>query len=160
MKSITRTSLSLEEKLELKDKCLDLIEEDAKAFNEFMSAYRLPKRTDEEKMLREKKIQEAAKNAIEVPMSVLKLSRELMSVTEELVDKGNRNAISDVGMAVLCACGAAYGAYLNILTNLAWAGDGNLTSSIKETARKIIDEIDAESKRLLSKVIKLIESSG
>ncbi|MEM2868560.1 MAG: glutamate formimidoyltransferase [Candidatus Bathyarchaeia archaeon] len=145
---------------ELKDKCLDLIEEDAKAFNEFMSAYRLPKRTDEEKMLREKKIQEAAKNAIEVPMSVLKLSRELMSVTEELVDKGNRNAISDVGMAVLCACGAAYGAYLNILTNLAWAGDGNLTSSIKETARKIIDEIDAESKRLLSKVIKLIESSG
>jgi glutamate formiminotransferase/formiminotetrahydrofolate cyclodeaminase len=91
---------------ELKDRYLDLIEEDAKSFNEFMAAYRLPRKTEADKIVRMQKIQEAAKRATEVPMRALESAENLVLMAEELVEKGNRNAISDVGIAAICAYGA------------------------------------------------------
>ena len=50
----------------LKDQLINLVDADTKAFNEIMSAFNLPKSTDEEKKKRTQCIQEATKYAIEV----------------------------------------------------------------------------------------------
>ena len=137
---------------ELKDRCLDLVEEDAKAFNEFASALKLPRKTEEEKKLRKERLQEAAKKATSIPMKVLELSLNLMEIAEELAEKGNKNAISDVGVSAICAYGAGYGAYLNILTNLNWIYDQGFIESTKETAHRIINEVESKKERVLKKV--------
>ena len=145
---------------ELKDKYLDLVEEDARAFDEFMSALKLPRKTEEEKRLRKKKMQEAAKRSTEVPMKVLKLSLNLMDIAEELVEKGNKDAISDAGISAICAYGAAYGAYLNVLTNLVWIRDRDFVESANVTASKIIKEVESRKERVLKKVVKKMGYSG
>jgi glutamate formiminotransferase/formiminotetrahydrofolate cyclodeaminase len=144
---------------ELKDRYLDLIEEDAKSFNEFMAAYRLPKRTEADRIVRTQKIQEAAKKATEVPIKVLESAENLVLMAEELVEKGNRNAISDVGIAAICAYGAAYAAYLNILVNLPWISDKDFKRLAKEMAEKRITDIATRSMQLLDRVIKLMDFS-
>jgi len=138
---------------ELKYDYLGLVEEDARAFDEFMSALRLPRRTEEEKMLRQERMQEAARKAAEVPMKVLRLSLSLMDLAEELAEKGNKDAISDVGISAICAYGAAFGAYLNVLTNLVWIRDQESIKSMKEEAAKIVKEIKNREKDVLKKVI-------
>ena len=138
---------------ELKDRFLDFVEEDAGVFSEFMSAYRLPRKTEEEKRLRGEKLQEAARKAIEVPMSILRLSLELVDVAEELAEKGNRNAISDVGISATCAYGAAHGAYLNVLINLAWIRDEAFIKSVREEAAKILSNVEYRKDCILKKIL-------
>jgi glutamate formiminotransferase/formiminotetrahydrofolate cyclodeaminase len=145
---------------ELKNRYLDLIEDDAKSFNEFMAAYKLPRRTEAEKVVRMQRIQEAARKATEVPMRVLESAENLVLMAEELVEKGNKNAISDVGIAAICAHGTAYAAYLNILVNLPWISDKDFIKSTKEIAEKRAADIAARSKQLLDRVIKLMNFSG
>lgn len=145
---------------ELKDRYLDLIEEDAKSFNEFIAAHKLLGRTEAERIIKMQKIQEAARRATEVPMRVLESAENLVLIVEELIEKGNRNAISDVGIAAICAYGAAYAAYLNILMNLRWISDKDFARLAKEMAEKRVADIVAKSMQLLDKVIKLMNFSG
>lgn len=138
---------------ELKERYLELVDKDARIFKGFMSAFKLPRRTREEKVLRRKRMQEAAKRAIEVPMGVLKLSMSLMDIAEELAEKGNKNAVSDAGVSAVCAYGAAYGAYLNVLTNLVWIYDRDFVESTKEVASKITNEVEGRKEGVLKKVL-------
>src|SRR6056297_4194783 len=48
-----------------------LVDEDTEAFNKIMDAFKLPKKTEEEKKVRQKAIQEATKNAIMVPFRIM-----------------------------------------------------------------------------------------
>jgi formiminotetrahydrofolate cyclodeaminase len=95
-----------------------LIDEDTKAFNKVMEAYRLPKESEDEIKIRNAEIQTASKYAAEVPMQVLKKSSEIIELAKIVALKGNINSISDasVGCLLLQTCGAS--ALYNILINL------------------------------------------
>ena len=51
---------------QVKDELIKLVDADTAAFNKIMEAFALPKTTDEEKVKRTDRIQEATKNAIEI----------------------------------------------------------------------------------------------
>jgi glutamate formiminotransferase/formiminotetrahydrofolate cyclodeaminase len=61
-----------------KEELLRLVDADTKAFNQIMTAFALPKSTDEEKTARAKAIQEATKLAIEVPFKVMQAACDSM----------------------------------------------------------------------------------
>ncbi|GAO29707.1 glutamate formiminotransferase [Geofilum rubicundum JCM 15548] len=62
------------------DQLLRLVDEDTRAFNAILSAFQLPKSTDQEKQDRRTAIQKATRYAIEVPLKVMELSYQSMEV--------------------------------------------------------------------------------
>jgi formiminotetrahydrofolate cyclodeaminase len=65
---------------------LVLADEDSAAYDRVITAYRLPKSTEEEKQARSLAIQDALKEACLVPAQVVKLSLEVLRLTEAMVE--------------------------------------------------------------------------
>jgi formiminotetrahydrofolate cyclodeaminase len=83
-----------------------------------MKAYKLPKSTDEEKAKRTEVIQKALKDACAIPEKVFDLAFETIYLCQPIAERGHKNAISDVGVAISSLRTALEGARLNILINL------------------------------------------
>jgi glutamate formiminotransferase/formiminotetrahydrofolate cyclodeaminase len=133
---VEQEMLSIEEKASLfYTELLQAVSKDAAAFQSVMEAYRLPKQTPEEIEQRSAQIQAATLYAAEVPLSVAQNSVELLKLAQQLVLKGNINAISDAGSAAALAGAALIGAGLNVRINA--PGLEN-----KADASQLIDEID------------------
>jgi glutamate formiminotransferase/formiminotetrahydrofolate cyclodeaminase len=104
---------------QLKDQLIKLVDEDTRAFNRIMDVFGLPKSNETEKTERQRAIQSATKNAIEVPLKVMQLSYQSMDLIKSMAEIGNPNSVSDAGVGALCARAAVYGAYLNVKINAA-----------------------------------------
>jgi glutamate formiminotransferase/formiminotetrahydrofolate cyclodeaminase len=113
-----------------KDKLLKLVDEDTAAFNRIMTAFGLPKATEEEKAARTAAIQEATKYATEVPFRVMQTALESMEVIKAMAETGNPNSVSDAGVGALAARSAVMGAYLNVRINAAGLSDKAFAASI------------------------------
>jgi glutamate formiminotransferase/formiminotetrahydrofolate cyclodeaminase len=100
-----------------KNELIRLVDLDTVAFNKLMTAYDLPKSTDEEKAARTQAIQDATKHAIEIPFQVMKLAYQSMEVIKAMAETGNPNSVTDAGVAALCARTAVLGAFMNVKVN-------------------------------------------
>ncbi len=103
---------------ELRIALLDAAEEDAAAYDRVADARRLPRETDEERTARTAAIAEASVAATEVPLRVMRLAVDVLDLASRMAPIGNRNAISDAGVAALFAAAAARGAAFNVAINL------------------------------------------
>ncbi len=99
------------------DQLLKMVDEDTDAFNKIMDSFGLPKKTDEEKEIRKQAIENATKNAIEVPLKVMTLCFESMGVMKAMAMTGNPNSISDAGVGAIAALAGVKGAFLNVKIN-------------------------------------------
>jgi len=136
----------------LKDELLRMVDEDTNAFNGIMSAFGLPKTSDEEKTIRKKAIQEATKNAIEVPFKVMKLAYDSLAVCRAMVETGNPNSVTDAGVGALAARSAVMGAFLNVKIN---AGD----LEDKDYVQKVLKEGEEMQNRAImeeQEILKLV----
>src|SRR5476651_2161956 len=97
-----------------KDELLKLVDLDTEAVNRIMSAFSLPKSSDSEKAQRSEAIQQATKNAMEVPFRVMQNAFDSLTVIKAMAEIGNPNSASDAGVAALCARTAVFGAFLNV----------------------------------------------
>lgn len=98
---------------ETKKKLLKLLDEDTKAFEKVMEAYRMEK----ENPSRKEKIKKALNYAIDVPMEVRKLSKDLESYAVKISKIGNKNALSDAATAIHLSQAAQKSALENIKIN-------------------------------------------
>jgi len=121
----------------LKDEFLRAVDLDTMAFNKLLEAYRLPKKTDEQKEEKAQAMEEASKEATLVPFRVLEKSIEALKLAKEVSLKGNKNSLSDAGVAGLTAQAAAEGAYYNIKINLPNIQDTDFKSKIKKQATSL-----------------------
>ena len=134
---------------------LNLVDKDAQSFNYIMDAFKLPKSNEEEKLNRLKAIQLATKKAIEIPLEVMETSFKSFEVIRKMAEIGNPNAITDVGVAALCARTAVFGAYLNLKINCKSLDDksfvkkvvkkgGELVKKANEFESEILDIVNQE----------------
>ena len=137
----------------IKDELLKLVDEDTKAFNQIMDAFALPKNSEEEKAIRKQAIQDATKNAIEVPFRVMELSLKGFDVIKAMAETGNPNSVSDAGVGALCARSAVYGAWLNVKINAASYTDKRYTARKLKKGKEILDK----AKELERKVLAIVE---
>ena len=136
----------------LKDQLINLVDADTKAFNDIMSAFNLPKSTDEEKKKRTQFIQEATKYAIEVPFKVMQLSFESMDLIKTMAIEGNPNSVSDAGVGALCARSAVIGAFMNVRINASGLDDKKFVDEIISKGKLIEKETIAAETEILSLV--------
>ncbi|MDH3255315.1 MAG: glutamate formimidoyltransferase [Acidobacteriota bacterium] len=93
------------------------IDEDTRAFNAVLAAYRLPQRTDDERTARADSVETAIKGAIDVPYRIMELALESMTVIQAMAEIGSPSSVSDAGVGALCARTAVLAAFLNVRTN-------------------------------------------
>jgi glutamate formiminotransferase/formiminotetrahydrofolate cyclodeaminase len=114
----------------LKDELLSLVDADTDSFNAIMQAMALPKGTEEDKQIRRSAIQQATRQAIEVPYRVMECSLQSMELIKAMAKEGNPNSVSDAGVGALCARSAVLGAGLNVKINASGYDDSNYVSDI------------------------------
>jgi len=102
----------------LRTRLTDMIQADAEVFDQVMAAYGLPKETDADKQARAEAIQAALKTATDVPLACAQACSELIELSRVVAEKGNKNVVSDAGVAVLAGYGALKSAALNVYVNV------------------------------------------
>jgi len=139
---------------EYKDELMRLVDEDTNAFTKIMDAFGLAKGTDEEKAFRKNAILEATKGAIQVPLSVMKVTLASMEVMLEMAKTGLPASISDAGVGALCARAAIRGAHLNVKINAAGIEDESYSNTIFEES----EAIEANAEKLEREILELVHS--
>ncbi len=121
----------LEKAEALRQKLNALMSEDTAAFNQVMEAYRLPKESEAEKASRAAGIEAALKEATRVPLETGRACAAVIALAEPLARIGNVNALSDAGVAGVCAAAGLKGAALNVLINLASLSEAGFINQAK-----------------------------
>jgi len=115
------------------ERLLQLVDEDTRAFDALMDAYRQPKATPAERETRSRAIQTAVLGAIHAPLAVMREACAAMEVIEDVARKGLDSAISDAGCGALCARSAVRSAWLNVRINAPQLRD-------RDAAQRLLDE--------------------
>jgi formiminotetrahydrofolate cyclodeaminase len=116
---------------------IDLVDDDAAAYDEVVSAYRRPKATDGEKASRWEAVDAALRGAAEVPLEVMRTCRAGLTEAVEIARCGNRAAGSDVGVAVELLTAALRGAALNVRTNLDAMSDVGYVDGVRAEVERL-----------------------
>jgi methenyltetrahydrofolate cyclohydrolase len=102
----------------LRHELTGLLQADVEAFTVVSLAYKMPRDTPEEKTARSAAIQEALKQATMPPIRVAETCVKVLDLCTPAAEKGNRQAVSDAGVAALMAEAGLRSAALNVLINL------------------------------------------
>src|SRR5665647_330481 len=138
----------------IQNSLLQLVDDDTKAFNMIMESFALPKKTEEEKQLREKSIQEATKNAIVVPLKVMETAFGGFELIKEMVEKGNPNSITDAGVGALAIRSCIRGAFLNVKINASGLHDKGFVNTILAKG----EDLELKAITIEEKILKLINT--
>lgn len=122
----------------LKERLGRLVDEDTLAFNRVSAGYKMPGSTEEEKGLRNRAIQEALKQAALLPLEVARHCLTVMEMGKTAIIRGNPNAISDAGVAVLMAYAGLQGALLNVAINIKSIKDAEFNSEMAREKEKLL----------------------
>lgn len=96
---------------------LDLIQADGDSFAPLAAVYRLPSTTEEEKIIKEEKLQIALVDACVVPEQIMECCLEALELIHVYEAKGSVMAVSDAAAAALLAKSALSAAALNLRIN-------------------------------------------
>lgn len=154
-KGIKRVFMEESKNIEkLREELSALTEEDTKAFNKFMEAIKLPKDMEEEKAIRNKKLQEASIYALQVPLTTGEKCYLILKNQKTIAVYGNKNAVSDVGVGSLLALAGLEGALLNVNINLPSIEDEKIKNEAMQKSRKILEE----GRRLHKEIMEIVNS--
>ena len=141
----------------IQNSLLQKVDEDTIAFNMILEALSLPKKSEEEKTIRENAVQEATKNATLVPFTVMEIAFSGFELISEMVEKGNPNSVSDAGVGALALRSCVRGAFLNVKINASGLKDkifmNNIISRGEEIEAKTIDAEELILKSINSIII-------
>ena len=134
---------------ECHDELLRLVDLDTDAFNKIVAAWGLPDGTDDEKAAKNRAIQGATKEAIEIPFRVMETSLRCMEVCKAMAEFGNPASASDAGVGALAARSGVMGAYLNVKINAGEVEDKAWIADILTRGQAIQDQAIALEREIL-----------
>jgi glutamate formiminotransferase/formiminotetrahydrofolate cyclodeaminase len=148
----------------VKDQLLLGVDEDTQAFNAYLEARRLPGNTPEEKALRDQKMQEGLKRAVEVPRRTAELSLAALQAAWSVAQHGSVSSISDAAVAAQMAAAGVRGGVWNVLINLKEITDAAFVQGMRDTCEgllramtQILDQVTAHVDRRLGELLGAVE---
>jgi len=138
----------------LRKELTDLLEEDVQAYTLLSQTMKMPRDTEEQKSTRAALMDKALKGATGVPMRVAEACVLVMALCPSAAEKGNTNAVSDVGVGILMAEAGLRGAALNVLINLGLIKDERFVSE----SRKKLDSLLRGKPALRDEIYNLVVS--
>ena len=134
----------ISEKLEAyQTKLLEFIDLDAEAFLPLSKAYKMPKETEEERMEKERVMEEALYTASVTPLQMMETILEMMRLLEILSVKGSTLAVSDAGAGVFFGRGALEGVSMNVFINTGMMKNRETAEELQKRANAMIAEAEA-----------------
>jgi glutamate formiminotransferase/formiminotetrahydrofolate cyclodeaminase len=143
-----------EEAQEIKNALIGTIDKDTNAFNAYMEARRLPSNTMEEKRIKHEAEQRGLKEAVLVPLKTAQLSLKTIEISRTVVEHGNPNSITDVGVGAQIAFAGVKGGIYNVLINLKDIEDTDFIDEMKLKCSQFMKDAND----ILNKINKKIES--
>ena len=142
----------LEKAEDLRLKLLELVDEDAKAFEPLSQAYSIPKDNPE----RDEILEQALLNACKAPLKIIESCAEVIKLLEEMSEKGSKLLISDVGCGAYLCRAAMESAALNVFVNTSLLKDRNEAAKIETQTEKILSEYCPRAVKVAMQVTKII----
>ncbi len=140
--------------VDMRARFLDLADQDARAYDGFAAAMKLPRETPAEIAQRKVAIQAAARDATEIPLEVVRACRTVVAELESLAGRSNLNASSDLMVGALLTDAAARGAAANVFINLPSVGDSDFEDrAMREVteALALIQDLAADVRLVVGK---------
>ncbi len=147
MKAIVKEAAELQERLTAD------IDRDSAAYTGVMDAFKMAKSTDAEKTARARAIQEAMKHAAAVPLAVARHAFRVLELTELVVQRGNKNAVTDGAVGAMLARTAVLAALYNVKINLSAIRDKDFVKKTADAAAELEDKTAAKEKEILTHVV-------
>ncbi len=138
--------------LRLKSKFVSAIDKDSNAYNDVITAIKLPGDTEAEKRHREEMIQSGLKQAALAPMAVAEDAIRVMELAGKTVTKGNKNTITDGAVGVMMAKTAVLSALYNVKINLRTIKDKAFIDEISKQVKELEQNALQREKELLSNI--------
>ena len=137
---------------EIQNELLRLVDEDTRAFNRIMEAYGLPKKSEDEKKMRQQAIRDATLQAMNVPLQVMRTAARAPEVLEAMVKTGNPNSLSDAGVGALAIRTATEGAFMNVKINSAGLEEDLQAGKMLKEASRLKKNVLEDCDRILREV--------
>ena len=131
-----------------------MIDKDTNAFNAYMEAMKLPKKTEEEIAERDAAMMEGLKTAIMVPFEGMETAAKAWEFMIEMAKIGNIASKSDLQVGAKCLETGIWGCYQNVLINLASIKDEAYVKEMKEKSEAIV----LKSQESLKQVLEILDS--
>lgn len=146
MKAIAKEAAELQERLTAE------IDRDSAAYTGVMEAFKMAKNTDTEKTARARAIQEAMKDAATVPLEVARHAFRVLELAELVVQKGNKNAVTDGAVGAMLARTAVLAALYNVKINLSAIRDKDFVKNMADAAADLEGKTETKEKEILAHV--------
>ncbi len=120
---------------------VELIDEDAAAFEKVMEGFKMAKEDEGQQQARKKAIEAATIGAAAVPRETARTAVAALEAGEALAEHGSRSAVSDVACGALCLEASARAAGYNIRINLAGIEDPSERKPFEDALAEIEDKL-------------------
>lgn len=127
----------------LSDALLQQSELDTSAYLALADAFRMAKRTEQERSIRAEAIEKATVYATQVPLETMRLGLSALRIASALQGKFNANAASDYGVAIANLLACLKGASMNVEINLPGIKNETLRNELQSEEMAILH--DSES---------------
>jgi glutamate formiminotransferase / formiminotetrahydrofolate cyclodeaminase len=138
----------------IKNELIFAVDADTQAFNDYLAAVRMPKKTDCEKTVRNEAIQAGLKSAVTVPLKTAELSFDALVLSSEIAHTGNPSSITDAGVGAQCAFTGLVGAILNVLINLPQIED----EIFKAEMRQKCEALESDANEILRETLGYVKT--
>lgn len=134
----------------------EFMEKDRKDFLSLMESYKLPKSNEKEIEFRKEKIKEFTIKAMNTPMELAEECIKFYENIEFAIRYGNKNLVSDAGVAATLLHSAIESAIINVKVNLNFLREEEFCAEIEEKANKIVSDSYLKKNNLMNEVDKII----
>lgn len=137
----------------LRERGLQLVDQDAEGFAAVGAAYALARKTDEQKATRKAAITAALALALGPPRQMVAAASAGSALLERLLPLANPNLISDVGVAAHALAAAARCAWLNVVVNLGGVPEGEARDAVRAEGAAALASVDRVERSLGAAVL-------
>ncbi|KAJ1070650.1 hypothetical protein K5549_003629 [Capra hircus] len=129
-----------------------MVDTDARAFEAYLKATKLPKNTPEDKDRREAALQEGLRQAVAVPLALAETVASLWPVLRELALCVNLACRSDLQVAAKALETAVFGAYFNVLINLKDVTDDAFKDQVRQRISSLLQDAQTQAALVLDRL--------
>lgn len=133
---------------------MDMVDRDAEAFLPLAAVYKMPSDTDEEMEAKYAQMQICLTRAASVPLDLLRLSKKVLDLHEDLLEKGSIMLLSDVGVGVAMLRSAALSARINVMINIKDIDDQVYVTRTSEEVEDLVADIVKRSDYIYDEVFR------
>lgn len=131
------------------DSLTAMIDADTDVFNNYVDALRLPETNDDEKKVKQEKMQLGLKDAIDIPLTTMRLTDAAWDAMVEVARYGNIASKSDIEVGAKSMETGIWGAYKNVMINMADITAAKFKSNTIKEAEAIKTRAEHQCKNVL-----------